>query len=124
MTNKFVSVMEKVGHDIKVVFADVLKYLPAAGVVAAAIFPNNATALGVVTSVELIRNAVVLVEQKFAALGTPTGTGPQKLAEVLGIVGPAVTQLLAQEHINVDQAELTNIIDAVVADLNAQPAAA
>lgn len=122
MTNKFVSVMERVGHDIKVAFLDVVKYLPAAGVIAAAIFTTNPTAAGVVTSVELIRNAVVLVEQKFAATGALTGTGPQKLAEVITLVGPAVTQLLAQEGMKVDQTQLTSIINAVVADLNAETA--
>lgn len=122
MTNKFVSVMERVGHDIKVAFLEVVKYLPAAGVIAAAIFTTNPTAAGVVTSVELIRNAVVLVEQKFAATGALTGTGPQKLAEVITLVGPAVTQLLTQEGMKVDQTQLTSIINAVVADLNAETA--
>lgn len=126
MSSKFVSIMEKVGHDIKVAWEDVVKYLPAASALAAVIFPGSATVAGVVNSVGLIQQAVATVEQKFAAAGAPTGTGAQKLAQVLSIVTPSVTQLLAAEKINVDQTQITNIVNAVVAVLNVQttPAAA
>jgi hypothetical protein len=70
--------------------------------------------------VDLIQKAVATVEQKFAAAGSVTGTGAQKLAEVLSIVSPTVTQLLAAEGLNYDQTQVTNIVNAVVAVLNAQ----
>jgi hypothetical protein len=116
--------MEKIGHDIKVVWADVVKYLPLETALASLIFPGSAAAAGVLNSVGLIQQAVVAVEQKFAAAGVASGTGEQKLAQVLKMVTPSVMQLLASEKITVDQAEITNIVNAVVAVLNAQPAAA
>jgi hypothetical protein len=119
MANKFVTLMEKIGADIKIAWADVQKYLIPAASLAAIIFPGQAgTIAGVVNSVDLIQQAVATVEQKFAAAGNPTGTGPQKLAQVLALVSPTVTQLLAAEGLNYNQTQITNIINAVVAILN------
>lgn len=116
---EFISVMDRVGHDIKVAFEDVVKYLPAASTLAELIFPAQAAAIaGVVNSVDLIQKAVVTVEQKFAAAGNATGTGAQKLAQVLSIVGPTVTQLLSDEGLKYNQAQITSIVNAVVAVLN------
>ena len=125
MTNKFVSLMERIGHDIKVAWADVVKYLPTASALAALIFPGSAgTLAGVVNAVDLIQKAVATVEQKFAAAGAATGTGAQKLAQVISIVGPTVTQLLAAEGISYNEAQVESIVNAVVAVLNAQETAA
>lgn len=127
MTNKFVSIMEAIGKDILKVWADVVKYLPPVAALASLLFPGEAAVTaGVVNSVNLIQQAVATVEQKFAAAGAVTGTGAQKLAQVISMVGPTVTQLLASEGLSVNQAQLTGIINAVVAVLNVQagPAAA
>lgn len=125
MTNKFVSVMETVGKDILKAWADVVKYLPAVSGLAALLFPGEAAATaGVVNSLSLIQQAVATVEQKFAAAGAATGTGAQKLAQVISMVGPTVTQLLSQEGLSVNTSQLTGIINAVVAVLNVQTAPA
>ena len=120
----FLSVMKKIGEDIKIAFEDVVKYLPAAASLASLIFPAQAGAIQVgVTSIDLIQKAVATVEQKFTAAGAPSGTGPQKLANVLSIVTPTVTQLLTAEGVkNVDTALVTNITNAVVAILNVSSA--
>jgi hypothetical protein len=121
MTSKFISIMEKIGADIKIVWADVVKYLPEAAGLATLLFPGAAgTTAVVVNSVNLIQQAVATVEQKFAAAGVATGTGPQKLAQVVSIVGPTVTSLLSQEGITLNTTQLNNIINAVVAVLNVQ----
>ena len=125
MANKFVTLMEKIGADIKIAWADVVKYLPAAASLASLLFPTEAAGLmGVVNSVDLIQQAVATVEQKFAAAGNPTGSGPQKLAQVISLVSPTVTQLLTSEGLNYNQAQVTNIVNAVVAVLNVQSAPA
>ena len=125
MTNKFVSVMETIGKDVLKDWADVVKYLPAVSGLAALLFPGDAAATaGVVNSLSLIQQAVAAVEQKFTAAGAPTGTGTQKLAQVVSMVGPTVTQLLGQEGLSVNQTQITGIINAVVAVLNAQAAPA
>lgn len=123
MSNKFVSVMEKIGQDLKLGFDYVVKYMPTAASLAALIFPAQAGAIaGTVNSVDLIQKAVATVEQKFVAMGAATGTGPQKLAQVISMVSPTVTQLLAAEGLNYNQAQVTNIVNAVVAILNVQQA--
>ena len=125
MANEFVSVMETIGKDVKSLWADVVKYLPAAAKLAELIFPaQTAVIASAVNSVDLIQQAVVTVEQKFAAAGNPTGTGTQKLAQVLSIVSPTVTQLLSSEKVPVDSAYITDIVNAVVAILNVQASAA
>lgn len=123
MTNKFVSIMERIGKDIKVIWADVVKYLPTAEALAELIFPQAKALPGVINSVNLIQQAVATVEQKFAAAGNATGTGAEKLAHVISLVSPTVTQLLAAEGLNYNQAQVTSIVNAVVAVLNAQETA-
>lgn len=121
MTNKFLTIMEAIGKDAKIILTDVEKYLPAAAGLASLLFPAQAaTITGVVNATDLIQKAVTSVEQKYAALGTATGSGTQKAAEVISIVGPTVTQLLTVEGLPVNSAYVQNIINAVVAVLNVQ----
>ena len=67
---------------------------------------------------------MLLVEQKFAASGAQSGTGPQKLAEVLTLAESAVTSLLASAGITAGTNYITSLVNAVVAILNVQPGAA
>lgn len=121
MTNRFITVMERIGHDALIALEDVVKYLPEAAMLAKIIFPEAAPAIDVAVNVTgLIQNAVVTVEQKMAAGGKATGTGTQKLADVLQIVTPVVTQLLTQAGVKADTAYITNLVNAVVAILNVQ----
>ncbi len=123
MTNRFVSIMETIAKDALKALTEVEKYLPKAAELATLIFPaQSATIAGVVNSVQLIQSAVTTVEQKMAAANQQNGTGSQKLADVLTIVTPTVTQLLTAEGITVDSGYLTSIVDAVVAVLNVRQA--
>lgn len=74
----------------------------------------------------LIQNAVLLVEQKYAAAGIQHGTGAQKLEEVLLLSGQAVLSLLTKAGIVADSGYVASLVSAVVAILNVQagPAAA
>ena len=112
----FKSFLSAFGHDVKKI-ADV-----AVPVAQASVPFLNILAPGVGTAVGLALNTVVSVEQKFAAQSAPSGSGPQKLAEVVGIVGPAMQQLFASEGIATNAANITNVINAIVAGLNAIPA--
>lgn len=120
----FISIMTKIGHDIKVAWQDVVKYLPSAEALASLLFPAAAGLPAVINSVNLIQQAVATVEQKFVAMGAPSGSGTQKAAQVIAIVGPAVTALLASEKIEINQDQINNIITAVVAVLNVTAAPA
>ncbi len=87
----------------------------------ALLFPTIAPEMTVVAdATTLIQNAVLLVEQKYAASGVQSGTGPQKLAEVLLLAGPAVTSLLTQAGITPSTSYLEDLVSAVVAILNVQ----
>jgi len=68
--------------------------------------------------------AVLLVEQKYAASGVQSGTGAQKLAEVMLLTESAVTTLLAKAGVEVSTAYLQSVVSAVVAILNVQSASA
>ncbi len=121
MANKFLTVMQAIGKDAKIVLTEIEKYLPSAATLASLLFPvQKATVAGVVNSVGLIQHAVTVIEQKYAAMGTSTGTGAQKLAEALTIVTPTVTQLLSAEGVPVNSDYIQKLTNAVVAILNVQ----
>ena len=119
----FIGVLEAIGKD----FAKGLKWavqysLPVERLVAL-LFPAAAPAMtAIADATTLIQNAVLLVEQKYAATGVQTGTGPQKLAEVMTLAGAAVTSLLTQAGIVTSPAYVESLVSAVVAVLNVQPA--
>ena len=121
----FVSVMETIGKE----FAKGLKFAVTYAVpvekLVALLFPSAVPiAVGVGDAMALIQNAVLLVEQKYAASGVQNGTGAQKLAEVLLLAGDAVTTLLAKAGITATADYIEKLVSAVVAILNVQPAVA
>jgi hypothetical protein len=123
MSNKFVSVMDAIGRDFEKGLIEAEKYLPEAASLAAVIYPPSAAVdASVISGVGLVQKAVTVVEQKYAASGVATGSGPQKLAEVMSLTDAAVTSLLAQYGIVADSAYITNLVNAVVAILNVQAA--
>jgi hypothetical protein len=118
----FTSLLESIGKG----FAKGLKWaatyaLPVEKLVAL-LFPAAApVATGLADATALIQNAVLLVEQKYTAAGTQSGTGAQKLAEVMLLAEPIVTQLLTAAGITATTAYIQNLVSAVVAILNVQP---
>ena len=119
----FIGVLEAIGKD----FAKGLKWavqysLPVERLVAL-LFPAAAPAMtAIADATTLIQSSVLLVEQKYAASGAQTGTGPQKLAEVMTLAGGAVAALLRQAGIAVTPDYVQSLVSAVVAVLNVQPA--
>ena len=121
----FLSVLKAIGLAFEKGLTWAVKYaMPVASLVSL-LFPAAApAAVGVVNAVDLIQKAVLAVEQKYAASGVSSGTGTQKLAEVLTLTEDAVTILLKQEGITADTTFITNVVNAVVALLNVQMASA
>ena len=70
----------------------------------------------------LIQTAVLAVEQKYAASGVQSGTGAEKLSEVLLLAANAVTALLAKAGVTASSDYVAKLVNAVVAILNVQPA--
>lgn len=117
----FLSVLKAIGKDFEKGLVFAVKYALPVETLVALLFP---AATPVVTAafsaVDLIQKAVLQVEQKYAASGASTGTGAQKLAEVLLLTEQAVTALLTQAGITADTAYITSLVNAVVALLNVQ----
>lgn len=121
---KFVSILDQVGIDCEKGLVILCKYAVPVASLVSLIFPAAAPeATGAATALNLIQAAVIEVKAKSAAL--PTNLTPaQMLADEIQLVEPAVIQLLATEKITVNTAQVTNIVQAVVAILNTQPAVA
>jgi hypothetical protein len=77
-------------------------------------------AVGYAVPVERLIGLVLLVEQKYAASGAQSGTGAQKLAEVVLLTEKAVTSLLEKAGVTANSSYLQNLVTAVVAILNVQ----
>lgn len=117
----FISVLEKIGKEFAKGLTWAVSYAVPVERLAALLFPSAAPALtAVVSATTLIQNAVLMVEQKYAAAGTAKGTGTQKLAEVVQLAGDAVTSLLASAGIKADTDYIQKLISAVVSILNVQ----
>lgn len=119
----FVSVMETIGKGFAKGLKWAVEYAVPVEKLVGLLFPAAAPiANEVADATSLIQTAVLLVEQKYAASGAQSGTGAQKLAEVLLLTEQSVTALLAKAGITVDASYLQNVISAVVAILNVQGA--
>jgi uncharacterized membrane protein len=108
-------------HYAPIVIADAQKVEQAAAPILSLAFPG--VAAPILASTVTILNAALAIEQKFVASGAPAGSGPQKLAEVLSIVGPQAQQTLSSLGLPNDQATVEKWINAVVGFLNGLPVA-
>ena|ERR1035437_8663118 len=119
MSNKFVSFLEAVGRDFAKGLHYILPIAATSGEVAIAAF---APSLGPLFNATV--SAVVLAEQKAAALKQQSGTGAQKLADVLQLMEPVIAQGLADAGKANDKASVVGYVNSVVQVLNAAPAPA
>ena len=117
----FTGVLEAIGKGFEKGLKWAVAYAIPAEKLVAILFPSTApAAAAIIDATSLVQSAVLLVEQKYAASNAQHGTGPQKLAEVLQLTSPVVTQLLKQAGINADATYMQSLISAVVAILNVQ----
>jgi len=117
----FIGVLETIGKDFAKGLKFALTYAIPVEKLVALLFPAAVPVIAAVTdATTLIQNAVLLVEQKYAASGVQSGTGEQKLAEVLLLAGDAVTSLLEKAGITASADYISKLVSAVVAILNAQ----
>ncbi len=121
----FVSVLEAVGKGFEKGLKWAVTYAVPVEKLVGLLFPSAAPVVNeVVDATSLIQTAVLLVEQKYAASGAQSGTGAQKLNEVMLLTESAVTGLLAKAGVQVDSSYLQSVVSAVVAILNVQSASA
>jgi hypothetical protein len=121
----FVSVLEAIGKGFEKGLKWAVTYAIPVERLVGLLFPAAApVANEVADATSLIQSAVLLVEQKYAASGVQSGTGAQKLSEVMLLTESAVTALLAKAGVPVSTAYLQSVVSAVVAILNVQSASA
>ena len=121
----FVSVLEAVGKGFEKGLKWAVTYAVPVEKLVGLLFPSAAPVMNeFVDATSLIQTAVLLVEQKYAASGVQSGTGAQKLNEVMLLTESAVTGLLAKAGVQVDSSYLQSVVSAVVAILNVQSASA
>jgi hypothetical protein len=121
----FMSVMETIGKGFAKGLRWAVEYAVPVEKLVGILFPAAApVANEVADATSLIQTAVLLVEQKYAASGVESGTGSQKLGEVLLLTEQSVTTLLAKAGIKADSTFIEGVISAVVAILNVQGATA
>jgi hypothetical protein len=121
MAMGFISFLEAIGKDFAKGLAFAVKLAIPVASLAKLLFPGMSPAITVGVDVAtLIQNAVLIVEQKFAAAGMQSATGAQKLAEVLLLTEQVVTSLLTEGGVAADSAYVTSLVNAVVAILNVQ----
>jgi len=121
----FIGVLETIGKGFEKGLKWALTYAIPVEKLLALLFPAASPVIAeVVDATTLIQNAILLVEQKYAASGAQSGTGAEKLAEVLLLTEQTVTSLLAKAGIEADSSYIAGIISAVVAILNVQQAPA
>jgi len=119
----FTSVMETIGKGFAKGLKWAVEYAVPVEKLVGLLFPAAApVANEVADATSLIQTAVLLVEQKYAAAGVQSGTGAQKLAEVMLLTEQSVTELLAKAGITADTSYLQSVVSAVVAILNVQGA--
>lgn len=117
----FLSVLEQVGKDFEKGLKWAIEYSVPVEKLVALLFPQAAPAVvAIADATSLIQGAVLLVEQKYAASGAQSGSGPQKLAEVMTLAGSAVISLLQQANISANGSYVESLISAVVGVLNVQ----
>ncbi len=117
MTNKFLSFLEAVGRAFKKGLTVALPFIETAGEAAVATF---VPALGPLFNQTV--SAVVTAEQAAAAIGKQSGSGVQKSAAVVALVGPLIEQALIDAGKPSTAADVQNYVNSIVAILNLVPA--
>jgi hypothetical protein len=117
----FLNVLEEIGKDFEKGLRWAVAYAIPVEKLVGLLFPQVApAAVAVADATSLIQSAVLLVEQKYAASGAQHGTGAQKLAEVMALVGSAVVSLLEKAGVVASDSYIESLISAVVGVLNVQ----
>jgi hypothetical protein len=113
------SFMSHVTKFCNIALDDVIKYTPEADIIANAVAPEyklleDVAARGVIAGCTLLKNTIVLTQQKYAGAAKGDTTNQTKLADAIAAAGPAALLLFQQAGLKVDDARLTNIISAIV----------
>jgi hypothetical protein len=120
---KVVKVLDLVGKDAEKGLVFLQKYAAPIDAIVALAFPGAGAGFTAgFTAVDLVQQAVLEVKAKSAML--PAGLpADQMIADEVQIVGPAVIALVNKEFPNYSTAQVQNLINLVIAAINAPPTA-
>jgi hypothetical protein len=113
----FKSILSDIGHGLKVFFTDATKVAQMAEPIVDLAFP------GIGALYNSTVNAAIAAENAAIAAGAQNGTGPQKLAWVTSAISADFAAYAKANGIAYEQTTVQTWINAVVASLNAIPAA-
>lgn len=117
---EFQGFLKSAGHLAGVVLSEIVHFaLPLASLVSVADPELAPAAEAFLASLKLVQTTVIAVQQRWASEGSAANA--QKLADVLEIVEQPVVTMFAQAGLRVDTAYVTNLVNGVVALLNAMP---
>jgi len=114
--NKVITFLETVGKDVEHGIEKAAPFMTAMATTLTPLLPGGAGPI-----VATVIGTVIQVEQKFAAIGKQSGTGPAKLADALTVLGPVVSQSFAAAKLPSDGTTVANFISRIVDFLNAIP---
>ncbi len=113
--------LKRAGHVAGLVLADVVKFVVPVMQAAVLVDPAAAAAMqAFTTSLQLVQATVIATQQRWAAEGS--AAHDKKLADVLTVVEQPIVQMFQQVGLQVDTAYVVDLVNGVVAILNAQPA--
>ena len=119
---EFEGFLKRAGRVVGVLLSEIVRYaLPLASLAAVADPAAAPAAEAFAASLKLVQATVLAAQQRWATAGSEANA--RKLADVLEIVEQPIVTLFAQAGVRVDTAYVTNLVNGVVALLNAQPAA-
>lgn len=118
-----VSFMEAIAKPTLVVADDIIKYTPDAVKVANVLLPEyavleDAAGTAVIDAVTLLKNGIIMTQQKYAGATPGAATNTAKKTDVLTTFGPAVNTILTTAGIKMPTGRLGNMVDALVQMLN------
>jgi hypothetical protein len=113
----FKTILDDIGHGLKVFFTDATKVAQVAEPAIAIAFP------GISGLYDATVNEIIAAENAAIVAGAQNGTGPQKLAMVVAAILPTFQTYAAQNNMPTPTiATVTAWVNAAVASLNAIPA--
>lgn len=116
----FEGFLKAAGRLVGVVLSEIVTYAVPISVLIGAVAPTlPAEERPFLSAVQLVGSAVIAIEQKWSSLGP--GNGTRKLADVLALAEQPVVTLFADVGLAVDATYVTNLVNGMVALLNAQP---
>ena len=117
----FEGFLRRAGQTAGIVLSELVRYVVPIAQVAALADPAISPAVAAfTTSVRMVQATVLSAQTRWANEGAAANT--QKLADVLTVVEQPIILLFAQAGLSVDTDYVVNLVNGVVALLNAQPA--